>query len=138
MLIEYRDDTPITPTQFIDLLHRSGLAERRPVEDVDCIAGMLANANLILSAWDGAELVGIARSITDFHYACYLSDLAVARVYQGRGIGKQLQRLTQERLGPRCKLILVAAPAAHDYYGHIGYSNNPRCWVLDRKQRIIN
>jgi len=43
---------------------------------------MIKNSNLVVSAWDGDNLVGIARSMTDFHYACYLSDLAVDKKYQ--------------------------------------------------------
>jgi len=99
---------------------------------------MVNNSNLMVTAWDGDKLVGIARSMTDFHYACYLSDLAVHRQYQKGGIGKRLQAMTQAQLGPRCKLILVAAPAANAYYEHIGFSNNPRCWVLDRVHRIAD
>lgn len=76
--------------------------------------------------------------MTDFHYACYLSDLAVHANYQKTGIGKQLQILTQQQLGPRCKLILVAAPDASNYYRHIGYKHNERCWVLDRDRGIKN
>lgn len=97
---------------------------------------MIANSNLVVSAWDGDRPVGIARSITDFHYACYLSDLAVDKAYQKRGIGKKLQRITQEQLGPKCKLILIAAPAADSYYEHIGYDRNERCWVLARDASI--
>jgi GNAT superfamily N-acetyltransferase len=74
--------------------------------------------------------------MTDFHYACYLSDLAVDQVCQGQGIGRRLQELTQSMLGPRCNLILIAAPAANGYYEHIGYSRNPRCWVLGRERRL--
>jgi len=136
MALQYQINTPITSQQFIDLLQRSTLAERRPVDDQECMAGMVANSNLMVSAWDDAQLVGIARSMTDFHYACYLSDLAVDRGYQKQGIGKRLQQLTQEQLGPQCKLILIAAPAANGYYEQIGYDNNPRCWVLNREQRI--
>ncbi|MDN5873036.1 MAG: GNAT family N-acetyltransferase [Sinobacteraceae bacterium] len=136
MGIEYKLNSPVTVGQFVDLLARSTLGERRPVEDLDCIEGMLANSNLVVSAWDSTKLVGIARSITDFHYACYLSDLAVCQSVQRQGIGRQLQVITQGQLGPRCKLILVAAPAANTYYGHIGYSNNPRCWILPRNSSI--
>ncbi|MBI5096492.1 MAG: GNAT family N-acetyltransferase, partial [Nitrospirae bacterium] len=93
-------------------------------------------SNLMVTAWNDGKLIGIARSMTDFHYACYLSDLAVHREYQKRGIGKRLQIITQEKLGPKCKLILVAAPAANSYYEHIGFKNNSRCWVLDREQNI--
>lgn len=90
----------------------------------------------MVSAWDGKELVGIARSMTDFHYACYLSDLAVHKKYQKQGIGKKLQIITQEQLGEKCNLILLAAPSAHSYYRHIGFSNNTRCWMLARNEKI--
>lgn len=136
MKIEYKINEPVTTEQFIGLLNTSGLGERRPVEDGECIAGMLANSNLIVSAWKDDELVGIARSMTDFHYACYLSDLAVHKAQQNSGIGRKLQSLTQNQLGPKCRLILIAAPAADSYYMHIGFANNKRCWVLERECRI--
>ena len=131
MSIEYKINHPISTDQFISLLSDSTLGERRPIQDHECMEGMISNSNLTVSAWDTEKLVGISRCMTDFHYACYLSDLAVSEQYQKMGIGKQLQIITQEQLGPRCKLILIAAPAANSYYEHIGFSNNPRCWVLD-------
>ena len=136
MGIEYKINHSISAAQFIALLADSTLGERRPIEDRECMEGMISNSNLTVSAWDSGKLVGIARCMTDFHYACYLSDLAVSKQHQKLGIGKQLQILTQEQLGPRCKLILIAAPAANAYYEHIGFSNNPRCWVLDRSVEI--
>lgn len=136
MSIEYKINAPMSADQFIDLLTRSTLGERRPIHDRECIEGMVANSNLTISAWESNRLVGIARSMTDFHYACYLSDLAVCQSLQKSGIGKQLQIITQNQLGPRCKLILIAAPAANTYYEHVGFTINPRCWVLDRDSGI--
>jgi len=136
MPIEYKINTPVSANEFISLLIQSALAERRPVDDPECMQGVVNNSNLMVSAWDGDKLVGIARCMTDFYYACYLSDLAVDKKYQGYGIGRKLQMVTQEQLGPGCKLILVAAPAANAYYEHLGYENNQRCWILDRKKRI--
>lgn len=136
MNIEYAINEPITTDQFIELLTRSTLSERRPVDNRECLSGMISNSNLTVTAWHEGELVGIARSVTDFHYACYLSDLAVHQKFQKQGIGKHLQSLTQEQLGPECKLILIAAPAAHAYYEHIGFTHNPRCWVLERSHSI--
>ena len=130
--------TPLTPEQFIDLLCRSTLGERRPIDDPDTIAGMVANADITLSAWDGDKLIGVARSVTDFAYCCYLSDLAVDVAYQRQGIGVELMARTQAMLGPKCKMILLAAPAAADYYGHVGFDHYPRCWVLDREKRLVN
>jgi len=136
MNIKYKINAEISVEQFIALLHESTLGERRPVEDKDCMAGMVKNSNLMVTAWHAEKLVGIARSMTDFHYACYLSDLAVHKDYQNKGIGKKLQIITQEQLGSKCKLILIAAPDAHAYYQHIGFDNHPRCWVLARDQRV--
>ncbi|MGB4882848.1 MAG: GNAT family N-acetyltransferase [Neisseria sp.] len=136
MDIKYKINAPISTEHFIDLLTRSTLGERRPLEDKKCIEGMISNSNLIISAWENDNLIGIARSVTDFHYACYLSDLAVSKSYQKKGIGKQLQIMTQEQLGPKCKIILIAAPAANEYYEHLGFTNNPRCWMLERNASI--
>ncbi len=136
MNIEYKTDTPVSADQFIALLTASTLSERRPVEDRICMEGMVNNSNLMITAWDGDKLVGIARSMTDFHYACYLSDLAIDKHYQKQGIGKKLLSITQAQLGEKCKLILVAAPDANSYYEHTGFTNNPRCWILDKNQSI--
>lgn len=136
MNIKYQINAPISTEQFIDLLQRSSLGERRPVDDITCMDGMVKNSNLMITAWDGDTLVGVARSVTDFHYACYLSDLAVDAHYQKQGIGKELQSLTQKQLGPQCKLILIAAPNANSYYEHIGFTHNPRCWILEPDQHI--
>jgi len=136
MSIEYKIDALVSTDQFIELLHESTLGERRPIDDRECMKGMINNSNLIVTAWHSDQLVGIARSVTDFHYACYLSDLAVHKSHQQKGIGKKLQAITQKQLGPKCKLILLAAPAANSYYEHIGFVNNQRCWVLDREQEI--
>lgn len=136
MEIKYKVNAEITTEQFLQLLKESSLGERRPIEDLDCIEGMLRNSNLVVSAWHESKLIGIARSLTDFNYACYLSDLAVNMQYQKSGIGKALQKITQETLGPKCKLILISVPDANAYYQHIGYENNSRCWVLERNRKI--
>jgi len=109
MSIRYEYSTEITEDKFVDLLRRSTLAERRPVEDLKIIKAMIEHANLLCTAWDGDTLVGLARSLTDFEYCCYLSDLAVDLKYQNSGIGRELVRQTQLKLGKRAKIILLAA-----------------------------
>ncbi len=126
----------ISVSQFTQLLRNSTLGERRPIDDEACLKGMINNSNLIISAWHDEKLIGISRCVTDFHYCCYLSDLAVDQKYQNQGIGKELQIQTQNQLGPKCKLILIAAPATNAYYQQIGFSNNERCWVLNRDESI--
>ena len=128
--IIYRADDAVTAEEFIAVLAASTLAERRPVDDFECIEGMVAGADLIVTARVDGKLVGVARSVTDFHYCCYLSDLAVDRAYQRQGIGKRLIDLTMGELGPRCALVLLAAPAAVDYYPRIGFARHPQAWIL--------
>ncbi len=131
-MISYHNNKEITPSQFIDVLRRSTLAERRPVDDEACIAGMLEHADLLVTAWQDGLLVGVARSVTDFSYCCYLSDLAVDEALQHHGIGRELIRQTRNQLGPRCKIILLAAPAAAAYYPRIGFTQHNSAWVLGR------
>ena len=130
MTIQYEIDRVISVAEFVDLLRRSTLAERRPVDDEECVKAMLHHANLLCTAWDGSLLVGLARSVTDFEYCCYLSDLAVDEIYQQKGIGRELIRLTQSRLGANAKLILLAAPKAVAYYPKIGFDAHTSAWTI--------
>jgi len=129
--IHYKTNVDISCEQFLDVLHRSSLADRRPVGDEACIQGMIENSNLVVSAWDDETLIGLARAVTDFHYACYISDLAVDRIYQKQGVGRRLMANISAAVRPTCRQILIAAPAARDYYQRIGFSPNDRCWVRE-------
>jgi GNAT superfamily N-acetyltransferase len=130
MNFEYRDDAQIGVEQAIELYRRSSLGERRPVGRPDIFKDMLGNANLVVTAWCGERLVGIARTLTDFSYVAYLADLAVDGEYQRQGIGKRLIEETRRRLEPECMIVLLAAPKANDYYVKLGFEHNPRAWVL--------
>ena len=131
MTIQYHADRRLTPDEFIDVFNRSTLGERRPVGDRACIEAMLEHANLLCTAWDGPKLVGVARSVTDFAYCCYLSDLAIDAAYQRKGLGRELIALTQSRLGPKARLILLAAPKAVEYYPRLGLQAHPSAWVIE-------
>lgn len=128
--LDYRRDRPLTRTQFRDLLQRSGLAARRPVDDPATLDAMLAHADLLVTAWDGDRPVGVARALTDYRYCCYLADLAVDRAWQRQGVGRQLIAVTRVALAPDCMLLLLAAPAAEGYYPRVGFAAHPSAWVL--------
>jgi predicted N-acetyltransferase YhbS len=136
MSIRYEYSRVIGEDEFVDLLKRSTLAQRRPVDDLKCIKAMLEHANLVCTAWDGETLIGVAGSLTDFEYCCYLSDLAVDEAYQQQGIGRELIRLTQSRLGSRAKIILLAAPKAEGYYPHIGFDTHRSAWILSATKSL--
>ncbi|MFO1023002.1 MAG: GNAT family N-acetyltransferase [Planctomycetales bacterium] len=131
--ISYQVEPKLTAAEFVDVLIRSTLAERRPIKDAATIEAMLKNADVIVTARDGALLVGVSRAITDFGFCTYLSDLAVDENYQKQGIGQELIRQTHEAAGLQTTLILLAAPKAQSYYPHIGMAKHESCWTIPRK-----
>lgn len=116
--------------EVLEVYRSSGLGERRPIDDVERFTAMVRNANLIVVCRIEGEMVGISRSISDFSYATYLSDIAVSRAHQRSGIGKALIEATK-REAPRAKIVLLSAPAATDYYPHIGFTKHQSAWVLN-------
>jgi ribosomal protein S18 acetylase RimI-like enzyme len=133
-VIEYRTGNQLDLLQVVDLYRASTLGARRPVDQPERMAQMLRNANLVITAWDGEKLVGIARSLSDFAYCTYCSDLAVHVDYQRQGIGKELLRRTQAA-GLPASVLLFAAPAAVDYYPHIGFEAGSG-WILTSNRHI--
>lgn len=134
MAITYRTGNALDLDEVLELYRASTLGARRPVDDRERMAAMIERANLVITAWDGDRLVGIARSLSDFAYCTYLSDLAVHAAYQRHGIGKELVRRTQEAGGP-ATVLLFAAPAAVDYYPRIGFSAGSG-WLLRAGDRV--
>ncbi|QCO16056.1 GNAT family N-acetyltransferase [Azospirillum brasilense] len=132
--ILYAVEPDLTVDAFIDVLHRSGLAERRPVADRPRVEAMLRNAGLIVTARDAdGALVGVARSITDFAFCCYLSDLAVDRACQGRGIGKELMRRTRAAMGEGVTCLLLSAPKAVTFYEAAGMERHAQAFLFTEK-----
>ena len=132
-MITYKSDKTITADEFINVLKRSTLSERRPVDEPARIQAMLDNGNVLITAWDGDLLVGVSRALTDFAFCTYLSDLAVAETYQHKGIGKKLITETHEKAGLDTTLILLSAPAAVAYYPKVGMEQFKDCFIIRRK-----
>ena len=137
MNIEYKLNPQLTEDEFINILNRSTLGERRPIDDRECIKGMLKNADIIVIATENEKIIGVARSITDFNYCCYLSDLAVDEKYQKHGIGKKLIDITQKQLNEKCKIILLSAPDATEYYPKVGFTQHTSAWTLARDKKML-
>lgn len=135
MEISYQQEQSLGAEEFTELLIRSTLGERRPVNDPERIAAMLKHANLTITARHNNRLVGVSRSITDWVYATYLSDLAVDVDFQHHGIGKELIRQTK-LAAPQSNVILLAAPAAVGYYPKIGMDHHPHAYWLKEIEKL--
>jgi predicted N-acetyltransferase YhbS len=136
-MITYRTGNNLDLDQVIELYRASTLGERRPVDERERMGEMLRNANLVVTAWDGDLLVGISRSLSDFAYVTYLSDLAVRVSHQNQGIGKELIRITQRESGPGAYIVLLAAPKAVGYYPKIGFAQHPSAWLLRAGEQVV-
>jgi ribosomal protein S18 acetylase RimI-like enzyme len=130
--IVYKTETIPEIEEIIDLYNFSDYFPIDNKEDVARIKKMHKNADIIATAWDKGKLVGLARSISDFCYCCYLSDLCVRNEYKGKGIGKELVRITKAMAGEGCKLILHSSPSAINFYLSIGMEQINSAFIIKR------
>jgi GNAT superfamily N-acetyltransferase len=124
------DGADLDIDEVLEVYRASGLGERRPVQDRERFTAMVRRANLVLVARVDGELIGIARAVSDFSYVTYLSDIAVARAHQRSGIGRALIEALRKE-APDAKIVLLSAPAAAEYYPHIGFAPHHSAWVLN-------
>lgn len=129
-MIEYRVNHPLELNDVVRVFESSGI--KRPTADLARIKRMFESADLIVSAWDGRRLVGICRSLTDFSYCCYLSDLAVDSAYQGQGVGSGLVAQVRASISEEVSLILLSAPDAMSFYPKIGFTLAENAYVIRR------
>ena len=134
MTISYAVEDGLEAAEFVDILKRSGLDKRRPVDKPGVIRAMVENAGLTVTARDeNGRLVGVARSVTDFAYCCYLSDLAVDKDRQNQGIGKELMARTKAAAGgDKITLVLLSAPDGMEYYPSAGLEKFDNCFGIRR------
>ncbi|MBK8501353.1 MAG: GNAT family N-acetyltransferase [Saprospiraceae bacterium] len=135
-MIKYQIEKNLSVEEFKAVLIASTLGERRPINEPERLAKMLEHGNLIITARHDGKLIGVSRSLTDFLFCTYLSDLAVDQHYQRKGIGKELIRRTKLE-APKAKLILLAAPAAIAYYPRIGMTQHEFCFYLDGVEQLV-
>ena len=131
MEIVYKSEITPTVQQIVELYENAGLP--RPTNDVERIKSMFENSNVIVTAWDGDLLVGVARSITDWVWSCYLADLAIRKEYQKSSIGKNLIRITKEKVGEQSMVLLLSVPTAMEYYPKVGFSKQNSSFIINRK-----
>ena len=121
---------PISAEELADIYRRADI--RRPVDDLCRMKRMIESANLVVSAWNGNTLIGVARCFADYAWVCYLSDLAVDRSFQRSGVGRALIKRVREHVGPQCQLVLLSAPDTMDYYPKVGFEKANHAFIIRR------
>jgi len=128
-MIRYQAEPDLSVAEFESVLQASGLAARRPTDPARLNA-MLRGAQLVITARDGGRLVGVARSITDWVYCLYCSELCVAQAHQGQGIGRSLLMETA-KAAPKVKTcLLLSAPGAESFYEGAGYKRHGAAFIF--------
>ena len=129
--IDYRINADVETDSICRLYDDAGLL--RPTKDPERIRKMYEGSDLVVSAWDGNELVGVARTISDGAWASYLADLAVKSTHQRSGIGKNLVDITRKEVGEGSMLLLLSVPDAMEYYPRIGMEKVENGFIFTRK-----
>ncbi|MFC4323027.1 GNAT family N-acetyltransferase [Litchfieldia salsa] len=130
--LTYEINKKVNAEELSHVFIASGI--KRPSNDLDRLQSMIENSNILITAWDHDQLIGVARGLTDYSYSCYLSDLAVNNEYQHKGIGKELVRLVQQHIGEEVALLLLSSPTAMDYYPKIGFEKVENGFRISRKR----
>lgn len=130
--VVYRRESTVSVNELAEVFARSGI--QRPHDDPQRLGRMLQHANLTVTARVDGKLVGVARCLTDHAWCCYVSDLAVLKTQQGRGIGQRLLEQVRKIAGKGCTLILNAAPGAASYYPHVGFEQVASAWKIGRTE----
>jgi len=96
-------------------LQRVGMAYYEP----DVHRKAFENSHTSVFVYDGAQLVGFGRAISDSAYQAAVYDMAVIPEYQGQGIGTTIMKHILNRV-PHCNVILYAAPGKEPFYEKLG------------------
>ena len=116
----------LTPARIMTLFRRAPLL--RPVSDPERIWTMFESASLVLTAWNGSQIVGIARVLTDGVLFSYLCDLAVEPDVQRLGVGKRLINEILDRY-KGTELLLRDSDISAGFYAHLGFKRVENAWV---------
>jgi len=130
--ITYRNNKDVKLEDVIRVFRNSGIT--RPTDQPKRIQDMIRYSDILLTAWLGDRMIGVARALTDWSFCCYLSDLAVDKDVQKSGIGRELIARVREEIGEGVSLILLAAPSAMEYYPKVGFEKIENGFVIKRKK----
>ena len=132
----FKVENGISLQEFQFILEDSGLSARRPMEDPLLLERMIKGANLLITARLEGQLVGLLRGLSDFCYRSFIADLAVARSFQRRGIGRQLIKVARNQ-APEARLFLFSAENAAPFYEKLGFHLHERCYQLKAGEELL-
>ncbi|MFT5144211.1 MAG: N-acetylglutamate synthase-like GNAT family acetyltransferase [Rhodothermales bacterium] len=116
----------LTPGRIITMYRRAPLL--RAVDTPERVWKKFESSDIVITAWHGEQLAGIARALSDGVAQSFLCELAVEPDVQGSGVG----RLLLDRIFERCKgteLVLRHSSISSRYYQKLGFERVENGWV---------
>ena len=114
----------LSANEYIDFLKRTNLGSQYPKERFEQrIEKLVQTVSISLVARnENGEIVGVLFALTDFAYWLWVTDLGVARDYEGQGIGRALMKRAHEEAGGEkdIAIYLVANEKAVLFYEKLG------------------
>ncbi len=133
-MIKYSDSHDIDSQQLLGLFEQTDWARGRSLNDIQ---RMLAETDVLISAWDGSQLVGFGRVLTDYVYRASIWDVIVEKGYQDQDIGKGLvQQILQHASLSRVELFWLCTRRYQGFYASLGFSDKEQTgMVWDRRKQ---
>jgi len=136
--LTFSEKKALDPQQLLRLFQQAPWAKGRTLDEA---REMLRHTDLALCAWDGEQLVGFGRVLTDFVYRATIWDVIVDQAYQKQGIGRALLTECESRLTtPRVRLcVRTDNGGAIRLYEQVGYERIDvwRGYYKDKADAII-
>ena len=133
--VTFSEKKELQPEQLLKLLHQAPWAKHRTLEDA---REMLRHTDVVLCAWDGDQLIGFGRVLTDFVYRATIWDVIVDKAYQRQGIGADIvQRILQHPKLKRVELFWLCTrrPAFYEKFGFSAKEQTGMVWSRSKQAR---
>lgn len=133
--VTFSEKRDLVPEKLLKLFYQAPWAKGRTLE---AAREMLRHTDVALCVWDGDQLVGFGRVLTDFVYRATIWDVIVDKGYQKQGIGTEIvQRILNH---PRLKKVELfwLCTRQPSFYEKLGFSSKEQTgmvWSRSRNSR---
>ncbi len=110
------------PVDAVVALYRDG-GWWREGDDPSAIPELLRGSFCVCAAWNGDELVGMGRAISDGASDAYIQDVVVRSGWRGQGIGARIVAFLRDWCADHGVLWigLIAQPGTRAFYRRLGF-----------------
>ena len=124
-MIKYKSIKKLPPTMLFNLYEAVSWTKRvkNKKRHAALLAKVYSNSGLVFSAWDGKELIGVIRVLTDKYAHGVIFGLAVNPKYQRKSIGKKLVSLCTKKY-PKIQWSVEVEKPARKIFNELGFKKS--------------